>query len=125
MILARFSLGPQVTYPVAAGEVYRVGVWVKAGADFQMDPGSPRVGNPLEHDGRFLRPFPRRLAFTFIYLNSAVSQAGPPDYSPLPVPPIALTNWTHIDAVVKVPAGIDHLVPGLFFLEGERLSLCR
>ncbi|MCE0497565.1 MAG: hypothetical protein LV481_06435 [Methylacidiphilales bacterium] len=115
---ARFCLGPQTPFPVAAGDCYRIGVWVKAGADFQMQPDSPGVvirvnlttGSP---------PVPAAIPFIFIYLNSTASQAGATDYSPLPTPSSAPAEWTHIEAVVKVPAGVDSMVPTLFFWKAK------
>ncbi|HEY0257607.1 MAG TPA: hypothetical protein VGC39_09205, partial [Candidatus Methylacidiphilales bacterium] len=79
---SRFSLGSSKTYPVVGGDVYRVGVWVKAGADFQMQPGTPGLVIRVNHTSSSSAP---AAAFTFIYLNNTVSQAGPPDYSPQPV----------------------------------------
>jgi hypothetical protein len=113
---ARFCLGPNKGYAVAAGDVYRVGVWIKAGADFQMGTGSPGVVIRLNQTTGTPTT---ATVFTFIYLNSTVSQAGPPDFSPLPVTATAPTEWTHIEAVVKVPASVDHLVPTLFFWKAK------
>jgi hypothetical protein len=115
---ARFSLGPVGDYPVAAGDLYRVGVWVKAGPDFQAQPDSPGIvlrlnlstGSPAK---------PASAGLTFVYLNNTVSQAGPPTFAPLPTPHPALTDWTHLEAVVKVPDGVDHMVPGLFFWKAK------
>ena len=113
---ARFSLGPNVTYPVTAGDTYRIGVWVKAGANFQTQEGSPglviRVNETASSS-------PASAGFTFVYLNGTLSQAGPPDYSPQPVSAALPTEWTHLEAVVKMPAGIDHLVPTLFFWKAK------
>jgi cephalosporin-C deacetylase len=113
---ARFSLCPIVTYPVVAGELYRVGVWVKAGADFQMEPGSPGV---VIRVNQTASSTPGPAGFTFIYLDNTVSQAEPPDYSPLPASVPAPTQWTRIETVVKVPAGVDHLVPTLFYWKAK------
>lgn len=113
---ARFSLNPNVTYPVVAGDLYRIGVWVKAGADFQMQPGSPGVVMRLNQTSS---ASPAAAVFTFIYLNNTVSQAGAPTYAPEPVTASAPTEWTHIEAVVKVSAGVDHLVPTLFFWKAK------
>lgn len=115
---ARFSLGPVGSYPVAPGDLYRVEVWVKAGPDFQTQPDSPGVvlrlnlsaGSPAK---------PATAGLTFVYLNNTVSQAGPPTFAPLPVPSPALTDWTHVAAVVKIPDGVDHMVPGLFFWKAK------
>ncbi|MEJ0000483.1 MAG: hypothetical protein WDO13_15795 [Verrucomicrobiota bacterium] len=41
--LPRCSLGPNTMYPVRTGDHYRVGVWIKPGADFQRQPGTPGV----------------------------------------------------------------------------------
>jgi hypothetical protein len=115
---ARFSLGPVGNYAVAAGDLYRVEVWVKAGPDFQTQPDSPGVVLRLNLSAGS----PAKAAtagLTFVYLNNTVSQAGPPAYAPLPVLPPALTDWTHIEAVVKVPDGVDHMVPGLFFWKAK------
>jgi cephalosporin-C deacetylase len=110
---ARFCLSPSVTYPVVAGELYRVGVWVKAGADFQMQPGSPGVVIRINQT-----PSSPPM-FTFVYLDSTVSQAAPPDLSPEPETTAAPTQWTHIEAVVKVPAGVDQVVPTLFYWKAK------
>jgi hypothetical protein len=111
---ARFSLCAQVPAALVAGDVYRVGVWVKAGADFQAQPGStgvvlrlnPEAGSPVVAvpDG-----------FIFAYANSTISMAAPPGFAPLPVAAPDLTSWTHLEAVIKIPAGVDHYVPALFF----------
>ncbi|MCE0497254.1 MAG: heparinase II/III family protein [Methylacidiphilales bacterium] len=113
---ARFCLSPQGSFPVAAGDCYRVGVWVKAGADFQMQPDSPGVvirlnmtaGTPPVGSGS-----------DFIYLDNTVSQGQPPYSSPLPASASAPTEWTHIEAVVQVPAGVDSVVPTLFFWKAK------
>jgi hypothetical protein len=113
---ARFSLGPNATYPVVAGDLYRVGVWVKAGADFQLQPGSPGLVIRLNETSSSSAT---GAGFTFVYLGNVISQAGPPGFAPLPVSASAPTEWTHIEAVVKVPAGVDHLVPTLFFWKAK------
>jgi hypothetical protein len=114
---ARFALGPQATYPVVAGDLYRIGVWVKAGADFQVQPDSPGVALRLNFTAT--APAPAATNFTFVYLNKTVSQAGPPDFGPLSVNPPDLSQWTHLEAVVKVPAGVDSLRPELFFWKAK------
>jgi hypothetical protein len=111
---ARFSLCAQVAAPVAVGDVYRLGVWIKAGADFQAQPGSPgvvmrlnpEVGSP---------PVAVATGFLFIYANSTTSMAVPPGFAPLTVAAPDLTSWTHLEAVIKVPEGVDHYTPALFF----------
>ena len=111
---ARFSLGPQATYPVVAGEVYRVGVWVMAGADFQTQPHSPGVVLRLDAtSSSSVAPADA----SFIYLNNTVYQAGSPDFAPVPTP--SLAQWTHLEAVVKVPDGVASLRPELFFWKAK------
>jgi hypothetical protein len=111
---ARFSLCAQVTAPLVAGDVYRVGVWVKAGADFQAQPGSPGVVLRLNPEaGSPVAPVPN--GFIFAYANATISMAAPPGFAPLPVAAPDLTSWTHLEAVVKIPDGVDHYVPALFF----------
>ena len=112
----RFSLGPNGTYPVVAGDTYRLGVWLKAGGDFQMESGSPGV---VIRVNQTTGTPPKPAGFTFIYLNNTISQAGPPDYSPLPVSATLPTEWTHIEVIVKVPAGVDRMVPGLFLWKAK------
>jgi hypothetical protein len=115
---ARFALSPQVSYPVVAGDLYRVGVWIKAGADFQMQPDSPGVvlrlnltaGSPSG---------PATAGFTFVYPNNTVSQAGSPDFAPLPLAASVPEQWTHVEAVIKVPTGVDFVRPELFFWKAK------
>ena len=113
---ARFALGPQISYPVAAGDLYRIGVWVKAGADFQMQPDSPGVVLRVNQSAG--SP-PLSAGLTFIYPNNTVSLAGPPDFGPLSIPPPDLTQWTHIEVVVKVPDSVDSMRPELFFWKAK------
>jgi cephalosporin-C deacetylase-like acetyl esterase len=115
---ARFAIGPQTAYPVSAGDIYRVGFWVKAGADFQMQPDSPGLVLRLNMTTGSASG-PAAAGFTFIYLNNTVSQAGPPDFAPVAVPASSPTQWTHIEAVVKVPAGVDSIRPELFFWKAK------
>jgi hypothetical protein len=112
---ARFSLGPTKAYPVVEGDVYRIGLWVKAGADFQMQAASPGLVMRVNETGSSSKT----AAFTFIYLNNTVSQAGPPVYSPESVVLGVPIDWTHIEAVIKVPAGIDRLVPTLSYWKAK------
>jgi len=86
---ARFSLGPNKAYPVVAGDVYRVGLWVKAGADFQMQPGSPGLVIRMNET---TSSSPTQAGFTFIYLNNTVAEAAPPTYSPDPVTAVVPTD---------------------------------
>jgi hypothetical protein len=51
----------------------------------------------------------------FIYLDSTASQAVPPTFSPINVPGAIPVEWTHMEAVVKVPAGVGFMTPELFF----------
>lgn len=111
---ARFAIGPVTAFPVVAGDCYRVGVWVKAGPDFQMQPGSPGVALRLNLTTGASRT-PSAVGLMFIYLNDAVSQAGPPSFSPRGVTAPVPTQWTHIEAVVKVPSEVDFMGPVLFF----------
>jgi len=113
---ARFSLGPNKAFPVVAGDVYRVGVWVKAGADFQMQEGSPGLVMRMNET---ISSSPTAAGFTFIYLNNTVAEAAPPTYSPDPVTSTVPTDWTHIEGVVKIPAGVDQLVPTLFYWKAK------
>lgn len=111
---ARCSIGPKSLYPVAPGDRYRVGVWVKAGPDFQMQPGTPGVvmrvtlmtGNP---------PQPFGDGCLFIYLNNTISQGN----APVQVTGTVSGEWRHIEAVVEVPAGADSLAPVLFFWKAK------
>jgi len=113
---ARCGIGPNKTFPVVAGDCYRIGVWVKGGPDFQMQPNSPgavvrlnlSAGTPAMGNG-----------FFFIYLNNAVSQAGPTAPSPLQISSAVPTEWTHIEAVVKVLPGVDSVQPWLFFWKAK------
>ncbi|HEY0256867.1 MAG TPA: acetylxylan esterase [Candidatus Methylacidiphilales bacterium] len=108
---ARFCLSPNLTYPVVAGDRCRIGAWVKAGADFQMDPGSPGLVIRLNQTASS----PPTTTFTFVYLDGTASEPGTPDASPEPKTAATPAQWTHIEAVVKVPPGADHLVPTLFY----------
>ena len=64
-------------------------------------------------------PAPSPFGLIFIYLDNSVSQSAPPDFGPLPVASVAPTQWTHINAVVKVPAGVDFIAPELFFWKAK------
>ena len=63
---ARFGIGPKVPcHPLSGGERYRVGVWVKPGADFKAMPGTPGVVlrmNPASG-------FPPTAAASMIFIN--------------------------------------------------------
>jgi len=111
---ARFSLCAQVSTALVAGDVYRVGVWVKAGTDFQAQPGSPGVVLRLNPEAGS-PPAAISTGFIFVYANATISMAGPPDFGPRTVATPDLTSWTHLEAVVKIPDGVDHYAPALFF----------
>lgn len=119
---ARAGLGPKAPFQVAAGEHYRVGAWVKAGADYQAQPGSPGVVLRLNFlqksaDGSSLGASPAGLYFA--YLNSTASVTTTPPMAPLKVTAPAPTAWTHIEVVVEVPAGVDVIAPVLFFWKAK------
>jgi hypothetical protein len=115
---ARFSLGPKVPYATVTGDRYRVGVWVKAGPDFQMEPGSPGLVMRLNLSLGY-PPEPSSAGLTFIYPNNTVSQASSPPFSPLPTAAPSPTDWTHIEAVVEIPPGVDSVGPTLFFWKAK------
>ena len=113
---SRFGIGPKNAVPVAAGDRFRFGAWVKAGSDFQIQPNSPGVvvrlnltsGTPAVGTG-----------FFFVHLNNAVVRTGPADSTPLQIPATLPKEWTHIEAVVKVPPGVDSVQPWLFFWKAK------
>jgi hypothetical protein len=111
---ARFSLCAQISTPLVAGDVYRVGVWVKAGADFQAQPGSPGVVLRLNPSAGS-PAVALSTGFIFVYANATISMAAPPGFGPLSVAAPDLTSWTHLEAVIKIRDGVDHYVPALFF----------
>jgi hypothetical protein len=109
---ARFAVGPAAPIPVGTGERYKVGVWVKAGSDFQAQPGTPGVVlrlNLFQNNG----PSPSGLIL--IYLNNTVSQGVFPAAVTTPLS----KDWTHIEAVVEVPAAVDGMSPVLFSWKGK------
>jgi hypothetical protein len=106
---ARYGVGVKIPiHPLAGGDRYRVGVWIKAGADFQAQPGSPGVVLRLDPASGF----PATPANSLIFLNLdgtvATGIFPPKDMKPV------LKDWTHLDAVIEVPQGMDSMGATLF-----------
>jgi hypothetical protein len=113
---ARVALGPQVPIPVISGERYRVGVWVKPGADFQTQPGSPGVVmrlNLSQNNG------PSPAGLIFIFLNDTVFPINTPPSAPLAITAPLSADWTHIEAIVEVPDNVDSIQPVLYLWKAK------
>jgi hypothetical protein len=99
---ARCSVGPKVPcHPLNAGDHYRIGVWVKAGPGYAAQPGTPGVAlrlNPASGFPPVAAPF-----LIFINLDGTVNQG----IAPNPKAPALTGDWTHLEAVVEIPSGID------------------
>ena len=108
---ARVSVGPKVPiHPVNGGERYRVGVWVKPGADFQAQPGTAGVVlrlNPASGSTPGMT--------IFVNLDGTVSSGIAPITPMKPLP----ADWTHLEAVIQLPAGIDNVGPVLFLWKAK------
>jgi hypothetical protein len=113
---ARFSVGPKVPIAVVAGERYRIGIWLKPGTDFQMQPGSPGVVmrlNLSQNNG------PSPAGLIFIFLNDSVFQINTPPSAPLAITAPLSADWTHMEAIVEVPSGVDSIQPVLYFWKAK------
>jgi hypothetical protein len=102
---ARFCVGTDFI-PVQPGDRYRITVWVRAGADAAVLPKTPgfvirlflRAGGTDAPGGHM-----------FIAPGGIVTRNTPASGdSKLP------TDWTQMQAVVEIPAGVDSVGPGLF-----------
>ncbi len=113
---ARVSIGPNVPIPVMSGERYRIGVWVKPGSDFQMQPGSPGLVMRLNLSQNNA-PSPSGLIF--IYLNDTVFPINTSPNAPLAITAPLSADWTHIEAVVEIPASVDSIQPVLYFWKAK------
>ncbi len=113
---ARVSFGPVATIPVKPAEHYRVGVWVKPGSDFQMQPGTPGLVMRLNlsQDNA-----PSSAGLIFIFLDDTVFPIGTPPNAPLAITTPLSADWTHIEAVVEVPDNVDGIQPVLFFWKAK------
>ena len=110
---ARCSIGPKVPcHPLNGGERYRVGVWVKPGADFAAQPGTPGVALRMNPTSGFP---PVAGASIFINLDGTVSTGIAPLTGMKPLP----ADWTHLEAVIEVPSGIDSMGPVLFMWKAK------
>jgi hypothetical protein len=103
---ARFSVGTTFV-PVQPGECYRISVWIRADPDAQVRLKTPgfvirlflRQGNADAEGGHM-----------FIGPGNRVARNTPAD----PVAKTLPTTWTQIEAVVKIPPGVDAIGPALF-----------
>jgi len=110
---ARCSMGPKVPcHPLSGGERYRVGVWVKPGADYQAQPGTPGVVLRLNPASGFP---PTPAPSIFINLDGSVSSGIAPIMAMKPLP----ADWTHLGAVIQVPQGIDSIGPVVFMWKAK------
>ena len=103
---ARFSIGT-AAIPVHPGERYRVTAWVRPDPAAHVRKGAPgfairlnlRAGN-ADAMGAHL----------FIGLGNRVSLGEAPAGSTAPLP----KDWTKVEAIVEIPAGVDAILPSLF-----------
>jgi len=110
---ARCSMGPKVPcHPLNGGDRYRVGVWVKPGADYQAQPGTPGVVLRMNPTSGFP---PTPAMSIFINLDGSVSTGIAPLTGMKPLP----ADWTHLEAVIEVPQGIDSMGPVLFMWKAK------
>jgi hypothetical protein len=102
---ARFGIGAPVI-PVQAGERYRVSVWVRIDPAAQVRPKAPGFAIRLNlRQGDSDAPG----GHLFIVPGNRVSRDIPAD------PGADLTkDWTHVEAVVEIPGGVDAIGPSLF-----------
>ena len=108
---ARVSIGPKVPcHPISGGERYRVGVWVKPGADYQAQPGTPGVCLRLNPSSGSTAA-----GTIFINLDGSVSTGIAPLMAIKPLP----ADWTHLEAVLDIPSGIDCVGPVLFMWKAK------
>ena len=106
---ARYGVGVKVPiHPLAGGDRYRVGVWIKAGADFQTQPGSPGVVLRLDPASGY-PPTPAS-SLIFINLDGTVATGIFPPKNMKPLP----KDWTHLEAIIEVPQGMDSMGATLF-----------
>lgn len=88
---------------VQPGERYRITAWVKAGADFKAEPGTPGVvlrATLFEFPGK---DHPGG----HLFVGAQGVAIGNPAPLADPAPP---REWTKLEAVVEIPAGANHLV---------------
>jgi hypothetical protein len=111
---ARCSIGPKIPcHPLNGGERYRVGVWVKPGPDFQAQPGTPGVVLRMNPTSGFPAVAGESI---FINLDNTVSMGG--IAPPASTKPLG-TDWTHLEAVIEVPSGVDSMGPVLFMWKAK------
>ena len=102
---ARFAISSG-SYPVQAGEHYHFSVWVRADAAAEIRPNAPgfaiRVNFHSAGAGAPSDPL-------FIGPGNRVKPGTPanPTWK-------HLTEWTQIEAVIEIPAGVDAIAPSLF-----------
>ena len=103
---ARFSIGTKF-FPVQAGEHYHVSVWVRA---------DPAAHVRLKAPGFVVRLFLRQGngdaegGHWFLGTGNRAARNMPADLAGKTLP----TSWTHLEAVVEIPPGVDAISPGLF-----------
>jgi hypothetical protein len=111
---ARCSIGPKIPcHPLSGGERYRVGVWVKPAPDFQAQPGTPGVVLRMNPTSGF--PPVAAASMIFVNLDNTVSTGIAP---PMAMKPLS-SDWTHLEAVIEIPAGIDSMGPVLFMWKAK------
>ncbi len=99
---ARCSIGLKVPiHPLAAGDRYRVGVWIKAGPGYQAMPGTAGVALRLNTSTGFP---PQSVGTIFVNLNSSISSGIAPVET---APALSTTDWTHLEGVLEIPQGVD------------------
>ncbi|HWZ94850.1 MAG TPA: hypothetical protein VNW30_06610 [Opitutaceae bacterium] len=106
---ARFGICPvRPPITVKAGERYRLSAWVKAGDDFQVEPGTAGV---VIRATLFQAPWvDAKDGHVFISLNG-VSQ---PDAVHLSAGQSVPKEWTKLEGVIQIPPGVTEMAYFIF-----------
>jgi hypothetical protein len=108
---ARFCVGTTF-FPVQPGEHYHVSVWFKADPDAVIRPATPGISTAGFVIRLYLRQGEAEAqgGHFFIGPGNRVARNSPAD----PVSATLPTTWTHLEAVVEIPPGVDAISPALF-----------
>ncbi len=102
----RFGIGGNLI-PVKSGEHYRVTAWVRAEIAAQVQPKTPGFVIRLNLlQGQVDAPG----GHLYIEFGNTVSRGQAPTGSAASLP----QEWTKVEAVVEIPAGVDSIGPSLF-----------
>jgi hypothetical protein len=103
---ARFGIGAPV-FSVQPGDHYRVTAWVRADGAAQVRPKAPGFAirlNLLQNNADAAG------GHIYIQPGNAISRGNAPADSSAPLP----TEWTKVEVVLEIPAGVDSVGPSLF-----------